>query len=246
MVTIGIVVAMSMEAKPLLRLIGKYRTGWLGERRAYFFEAGLASFVLVVSGMGIEPARRATRSLIEAESPRLIISFGIAGAVGEGLAIGDILAGDCSGVWENGSLGPAYPFAPVSEAVHRAASGAAESRGAHYRRGTVVTVRGIQSTPLDLHGAAVVEMETAGVAQAAGARGIPLVSFRSVSDSPEAPIPFSMSGGDEFSIKPFALLGAILRNPRIIPALLRLMRNSGLAARNLAEVVMAVIHHPEL
>jgi nucleoside phosphorylase len=246
MVTIGIVVALSMEAKPLLRIIGSYRTGWLGERRAYFFEAGLSSCVLVVSGMGIEPARRATCSLMEAENPRLIVSFGIAGAVGEGLAIGDILAGDCCRVWENGSLGPVSALATVSEAVHRAASAAAESRGAHYHRGTIVTVRGIQSTPLDLHGAAVVEMETAGVAQAAGARGIPLVSFRSVSDSPEAPIPFSMSGGEEFSIKPLVLLGAILRNPRIIPALFRLMRNSGAAARNLAEVVMAVIHHPEL
>jgi adenosylhomocysteine nucleosidase len=246
MATIGIVAAMSMEAKPLLRLIGKYRTGRLGNRRAYFFEAGLAPCVLVVSGMGIEPARNATRSLIESESPRMIVSFGIAGAVGKDLAIGDIFAGERSRIWENGSLRSAIALAPVSEAVYRAASAAAESRGARYHRGTIVTVRGIQTIPLVLPGAAVVEMETAGVAHAASARGIPVVSIRAVSDTPEEPIPFAMSGGEEFSIKPFALLGAILRNPRIIPALLRLMKNSSLAARNLAEVVRAILNHPEL
>jgi nucleoside phosphorylase len=246
MATIGIVVAMQMEAKPLLRLVGRYRKGLLGERRAFFFDTRFSSCVLVVSGMGIEPARNATCALIEAENPRMIVSFGIAGAVGEGLAIGDILAGECYRIWEEGSLGPAHALAQLPETIHGAASSAAEARGAHYHRGTIVTVRDIQTIPLVLPGAAVGEMETAGVARAASARGIPAVSIRAASDTPEEPIPFAMSGGEEFSIKPFVLLGAILRNPRIIPALLRLARNSGLAARNLAEVVWAILNHSEL
>lgn len=237
---------MSMEARPLLQLVGRHRAGWLGNLRTWFFEAGPYQCVLVRSGMGLEPARKAVRSLIEAERPHLLVSFGIAGALGEGLAVGDIVAEERCRMWENGSLGPAYTLASLSEAVHEAASCAAEACGAHYFRGTVVTVRGIQSIPVVPEGATVVEMETAGIAQEAAERGIPLVSFRAVSDSPLEPIPFEMGGGDEFHIRPFVLLGAILRDPRIIRPLLRLKRNSERAARNLAEAVNAVISLSEL
>ena len=246
MVTIGIVVAMPMEARPLLRLIGSHRAGRLGTFRTCAFEAGPFRCVLVLSGMGLRPATKAARSLMEAENPHVIVSFGIPGALGEGLAVGDIVAGEQCRMWENGSLSDAYPLASLPEAVHHAASCAAEARGVHYLRGTVVTVRGIQSIPLALEEAAVVEMETAGVAQAAAERGIPLVSIRAVSNTPEEPILFEMGGGEEFHIKPFVLLGAILRDPPIIRPLLRLKRNSELAARNLAEVVNAVIRLSEL
>jgi len=196
--------------------------------------------------MGLEAARKATRAIIETVSPQVIVSFGIAGALGEGLAIGDILAGEHCRIWDNGRLGPAHALPPLPEAAYRTAASAAEARNARCLRGTVITVRGIQSIPAIPDGAAVVEMETAAIAQVAAERGIPFVSIRAVSDSPEESIPFTMDGGEEFAIKPFVLLGAILHDPRIIRALLRLNRNSNLAARNLAEVVKAVISHSEL
>ncbi|MGA2479106.1 MAG: phosphorylase, partial [Spirochaetia bacterium] len=88
-----------------------------------------------------------------------------------------------------------------------------------------------------------VEMETFGIAQVAVERGIPLHSLRSISDSPEEPIPFTMGGGEDFHLKPLTLLGAVLRNPRIIGPLLRLKNNSAKAAGNLAAVVFAILAH---
>ncbi len=252
-ITIGLVVAMRMEARPLLRLVGGQEAERIGRLRAWAFHAGPCRCVLVLSGMGIEPARKAARALIESANPNVIVSFGIAGALGGGLAIGDILLGERCRLRENGRLGPALELTTLAGAVHRAASKEAEARNARCRRGAVITVRGIHITasgnfsmPVAPDGAAVVEMETAGVAEVAAERGIPLISIRAVSDSPEEPIPFAMGGGEEFHIRPFTLLGAVLRDPRIIGALLRLKRNSKLAARNLAEVVKAVIDLQEV
>jgi adenosylhomocysteine nucleosidase len=235
---------MRTEARPLLKLVGRYGTGRIDGLRTFVFSAGPHRCILVLSGMGLEPARKAARSLMAAESPQAILSFGIAGAIGGGIEVGDIVAGESCRMREKGNLGDSYPMALLSDAVHEAASAAAERRGARYFRGTVVTTRGLQSIHVALEGTAVVEMETAAIAQAAAERGIPLISFRAVSDSPAEPIPFVMPGGDEFHIKPFVLLGAILRNPKIIGPLLRMMRNSQRAAANLAEVVHAVLGLP--
>ena len=154
------------------------------------------------------------------------------------------MAGESCRAWEDGNLGDSYPMAPLSDTVHQTARTAAEARGARYFRGTVVTVHGLQSVQVALEGAAVVEMETAAIAQATVERGIPLISIRAVSDSPAEPIPFVMPGGDEFHIKPLVLLGAVLRSPKIVRSLLRMRRNSQRAATNLAEVVHAVLGLP--
>ena len=164
---------------------------------------------MVLSGMGLEPARKAAHALVEAESPRAIVSFGIAGALGEGLAIGDIVTGERSRMWENGRLGEPCRLAAISADAQQAISAAAQAVGARCLSGTIVTVRGIQAVPEILHETAVVEMETFGIAQVALERGIPLHSLRSISDSPEEPIPFTMDGGEDFHLKPLTLLGAV-------------------------------------
>ncbi len=237
----AIVVAMRMEEKALLKLIGRHHAGRLGRLRTWSFEAGPCQCVLVRSGMGMEPARKATRALAESVRPGLLVSFGIAGAVGEGIAVGDIVAGERCCAWENRRLGPAFPLARLSETAQQAATRAAEACGARFFRGTILTVRGIHPAPPAPGETAVVEMETAAIAEEAAARGIPLVSLRAVSDTPREPIPFEMNGGEEFHVQPLVLLGAILRDPRNIRRLLRLKRNSGRAARNLAQTVNAVL-----
>jgi nucleoside phosphorylase len=241
MPVIGLIVAMRAEAGPLLKLVGARAGNRLGGRPSWRFQAGAHDCVMILSGMGREPARKAAEILAETESPRLIVSFGIAGALGKGFAIGDVVEGECCRAWEDGRLGNALPLSPLSEAARQAVSAAAGARGARYSRGTVLTVRGLQKVTASVEGPAVLEMETVPIAQAAAARGIPLVSLRSISDSPEQPIPFAMHGDEEFHLRPLVLLGAILRGPSIIRALLRLRRNGHQAARNLAEAVFAAL-----
>jgi adenosylhomocysteine nucleosidase len=239
--TVGIIAAMRSEARPLLRLLRDHGPVRRGGRGLYTFQAGATRCILVVSGMGWEPARRATASLLEFERPEAILSFGIAGAVGDQLAIGDVVAGECSRALCDGRLEPPRPLGRIPEPVHAVAAGAAAARGARYCRATVVTVRGLHPVDLPRDETAVVEMETAAIAAESAARGIPLLSFRAVSDSSRAPVPFEMSGGDEFRLRPLALLGAIVRRPRILGPLFRLARNSAGAARTLAAVVFAVL-----
>jgi adenosylhomocysteine nucleosidase len=241
MIKVGIIVAMPGEARPLLALVGNPGAQRRAGRKTWRFQAGKARCVMVLSGMGREPARQAALALLQAESPQAMVSFGIAGALGEGLAIGDIVEGECCRMWENGALGQPCALAALPEEARRAAAAAAESLAARFLRGTIVTVRGLQTVPAIPGVTSVVEMETLAVAQAAAEQGIPLHSLRSISDSPKEPIPFTMSGGDDFHLQPLALLGAILRNPRIISLLFRLKDNSAKAARNLAEVVHAAL-----
>jgi adenosylhomocysteine nucleosidase len=241
MTNIAIIVALQGEAKPLLKLVGSSTAGRLGRRKTWHFQTGACRCVMILSGMGLEPARRAARALMGAESPQGMMSFGIAGALGQGLSIGDIVAGEQCRMWENGQLGRAFPLAALSEAAQQAAFAAAAALDARCARGTVVTVRGIQSIPAVPGAVSVVEMETFAIAQVAAERGIPLFSIRSISDSPDEPIPFTMGGGEDFHLQPFTLLGAIIRKPRIIRPLLRLKHNSARAARNLAEVVFAAL-----
>jgi purine-nucleoside phosphorylase len=196
--------------------------------------------------MGLEPARKAARRLIEAESPRLLLSFGLAGALGSGLEVGDVVAGERCLMWENGSIGPAYPLASLPVAVHMSAAGATEACGAHYFRGTIMSVRVLQSIEAVSEEVTVVEMETVGIAQAAAEHRVPLASVRVVSDSPQEPIPFTACAEESTCTTLFLLLRQILRNPRILKQLLRLRRNSARAARNLAEAVNAILRHSEL
>ena len=70
--------------------------------------------MLVTSGMGVRRAAEATRALIEAVHPACLISFGIAGAVGEELQIGDVIASTVTCSLEKGQLSPLQPLAELS------------------------------------------------------------------------------------------------------------------------------------
>ncbi len=188
------------------------------------------------------------RALAAAERPRLIVSFGIAGALGPlRMRVGDIFLGEHCRTWESGAFGSRADLAVLPDNLRDAVSSAAEQCGARCRRGTVVTVLGgLQPVPAPPDGDAVVDMETCAVVQAAAEQGIPVLSLRAISDLPEAPVPFSMAGGEEFRVKPLVLLAAILRRPRILRSLFRLKGNAALASRNLAAVMTAVTGLPSL
>lgn len=241
MATIGLICAMRMEAGPLLRLAGPHRPMRIGEHRAWELVTGRHRCVLVVCGMGLEHARKAARSLIGAERPELLLSFGIAGAMGDTLGIGDIVVGERSAMWEKGRAGTVHPLARLSKAAHAAAAGAAARRGVQCLSGTILTVRGIQPLDAAFDGTAVVEMETAAIAEAAAESSTPLVSLRAVSDTPDEPIPFTVKDGQRLS--PILVLGMLFRNLRRVGALLRLARNSVRAARILGDAVWAAVNH---
>lgn len=92
----------------------------------------------------------------------------------------------------------------------------------------------------------ILEMETAGIARVAAEMGLPLVSVRSISDGPQAPIPFNLEAvlDEEANFRVGAMLRIVLRNPRIIFQSQKLMQNSEKAADHAARAVIAMLSQP--
>jgi len=92
----------------------------------------------------------------------------------------------------------------------------------------------------------ILEMETAGIAEVAARMGIPLVSIRSVSDGPQAPIPFDLEAviDEEYNLRIGRMLMMVLRNPRIVFQSRRIMLNSRRAADHAARAVVAALSQP--
>lgn len=248
METIGLVAAMSLESQALLRRIKGWNHTAHGQFRGACFQLMDRDCVLVTSGMGIKRAMDATRALLEATSPQLLVSFGIAGAVSADLQIGDVVAARNSYLMEKGLPGKYRPLASLSEAAWEAAAQALRSEGAQLVPGTVLTTRGAQvvlEQPKEM-AHPVLEMETAGIAQIAAEAGIPLLSLRSISDGPRSPIPFDLEAvmDDDYNFRIGKLIKAVLRHPEIIIQSRKMMHNSRKAADHAALALLAVLNQP--
>jgi adenosylhomocysteine nucleosidase len=89
----------------------------------------------------------------------------------------------------------------------------------------------------------ILEMETAGIAQVAAEKGIPLLSLRAISDGPRAPLPFDLSKmmDEDANLQAGRLLKEILLNPRIVFQAKRLMGNVRVASDNAAVALVAAL-----
>lgn len=248
METIGMIAAMSLESKALLRFIGKWERTAIGTFRGYHFRLSDRDCFLVESGVGIRRARDAARALLKATSPQFLVSFGVAGAVKNDLNIGDVVIASQSCLLDKGNPVQFQRLADLSAAAWQAASQAMGSRKARLFSGTAITTRGSQVVQLQPETMAfpVLEMETAGIARVAAERGIPLVSLRAVSDRPQAPIPFDLElvTDEESNLQISKIIGMVLHHPDIILHYTQLMRNVRSAAENAATSLVAALSQP--
>jgi len=251
--TIGIIAAMSQESEALLRLIELRDRSNLGPYRCYRFRLLHRDCWLLTSGMGLQRAAQATRALIDAASPQLLVSVGVAGAVNADLEIGDVVAsGNCCLLDKEGLPGPFQPLARLSEAAWQAAELALQPGRAGLYRGTAVTTRGaqfVQQQPGQQPGKLtnpVLEMETAGIAGVAAEKEIPLLSLRAISDGPRAPIPFNLETmlDEQDNLRTREILKVILGHPRMLSQLVRMGRNTHQAADNAALALFAALSQP--
>jgi adenosylhomocysteine nucleosidase len=246
--TIGIVAAMSQERDALLRTIDGWEHLSLGPYRCPRFRLLNRDCLLITSGMGINRAAQATRALIDAFHPKLLVSVGVAGAVHANLDIGDVVVSRNACLLEKGRPGLFQPLALPSEAAWQAAGEALKPRRAQLYFGTAVTTHGsqlIQPQPAELTNP-VLEMETYGIAQVAAELGIPLLSLRAISDGPRAPIPFDLEVmmDEQDNLRMGKMLKTILGHPQMLPQLLQMGRNTTMAAQNAAIALVAILSQP--
>jgi adenosylhomocysteine nucleosidase len=242
---IGLIAAIPLERDALLRCIKRWNRISLGSFHCICFEVSGHTCLLVTSGMGVRRASKATRNLCAAFTPRVLISFGIAGAVEADVRVGDVVAAEAYCRLEDGVPEVCSSLAIWPAAVREAAGQALSVRDARLLAGTAVTTNGSQVTMNQLENMLhpILEMETAGIAMVAAEKGIPLYSIRAISDGPQAPIPFNLGEmmDEDANLNVNRLLKTIVRQPRILSQGRRMMQNSRIAANNAAAALLAVL-----
>lgn len=91
---IGVVMALGLEARPLVRRLERVRSYRGGP---FTFRGGQLlgqRVVIAESGPGATLARRATQALIDAHRPRWVLSAGFAGSISPAVRLGDIIVAE--------------------------------------------------------------------------------------------------------------------------------------------------------
>lgn len=189
----------------------------------YLSRAGMD---ILITGMGRENAERSLHSHLKLRVPQLVLSCGFAGGLNPYLSVGTVVfAGD-----EDAGLTPALLRAgacPVKfYCAERVASTVEEKR------------RLWEET-----GADAVEMESQIIRAICRAHGIPSATIRAISDAAHEnlPLDFNLFMTAEQRIHYGKLILNLVMSPRRISGVLRLQRQTQLAARRLAAVLSELI-----
>ena len=181
---------------------------------------------LLITGIGRENAERTLHRAIKRQPPQLVLTCGFAGGLNPFLAAGTVVfSAD-----EDAGLSPALLAAgacPVRfHFSHRVATTAAEKQSLW-----------------EATGADAVEMESEIIRAICRAHEIPSATVRVISDAAHETLPldFNVFMTADQTLNYGRLILAILGSPRKIPAILRLQRQTQMAAKNLARVLSAVI-----
>jgi adenosylhomocysteine nucleosidase len=234
---VRILVTFAVEAEfSSWRKSRKFVAGKRGNVPFYTAEVGVAKVDVVLTGMGPENARRAVETVLSPEHAACI-SSGFAGALNADYGVADVLVagavrqpGDAETIASDAAL--------VESALH--ANGAVEVK-------SFVSVESVVETPqekanLARFGAAV-EMESYAILAVARGRKVPAVAIRAISDRFDQKLPMDFSGTvDQCGhVLKGKLARQIASNPSRIPALIRLGKQSQLAASRLAEFLESYI-----
>jgi adenosylhomocysteine nucleosidase len=217
---IAVVAALEREVRPLVK--NWHVVPSEGDRVSNFFENG--SVVVVCGGIGMQAARRAAETVIARYAPALIYSAGFAGALRPELKVGDVLrpskvvnVTDGSSVSLDGGDGVLVTFAAIANPEQK--KKLAES-----------------------YAAQAVDMEAAGVAKAAEARGLRFAAIKVISDEVDFVFPSMerfVGATGEFSEWKLAMFAAM--RPWLWPRLAQLMGSSARASRVLCDALAKIV-----
>ncbi len=203
-----------MTALPLL-------DGWLavcGLKR----EAQLWGGRAVVGGGQADRLDGLIEAAITEARPRGLVSFGLAGALAADLEVGDALI-----------AGAVVTDRERWDCDHAASAALASALALPIVDlfGSDRVVAGLEAKrALNRLGAAV-DMESQVAARAAARHGLPLVVLRVISDAADHILPPAALAGfrEDGGIDVLAVMAALARDPRQLPDLMRMGRNSGVA-----------------
>lgn len=221
---LGLVAAFRWEVLPLLRGQKNIRRRDRGHIQLLLHGRPA---VLAIAGAGAENALRATRELLRSVPVAGVISVGFAGGLQEALQTGDLLLAE--EVIEEGT-GRRFVCQPGLLRIEGGSAGILLSAGAVVNSVEAKRVLGSR------WGAVAVDMESAGVAQAAAEWGVPFGALKSITDDSRQSlaIDFQRCRSDDGGLSAWKILRESLVTPHGLRELWRLAGSSRRAAENLA------------
>jgi adenosylhomocysteine nucleosidase len=173
---------------------------------------------VLITGMGARNAERAISEALRQFRPARVFTCGFAGALNPDLTIGEVV---CSHEQPVTGAKPVMMFCASRVAITVAEKSALRAQT----------------------GADVVEMESAVITRVCRTAGVECVTLRAISDTAheDLPLDFNVLMTTDEKLSPLKLTLAILKAPQKIPALMRLGKNSALAAERLAEVLARAV-----
>ncbi|HEY0550741.1 MAG TPA: hypothetical protein VGF13_14140 [Verrucomicrobiae bacterium] len=179
----------------------------------------------LLTGMGAPNAERAVRDALKTVQPRRVFTCGFAGALNPALQIGDVV------------------FAKVSPGIAQRLQSAGAKQVVFACAERVMITAAEKCALRAQTDADVVEMESAIIERVCREAGVECVTLRAISDTAHEnlPLDFNALMTSDQKLDPAKLALKILRRPQKIPPLLRLGKNSSIAAENLGKVLVAVI-----
>ncbi len=212
---------------------------------------GNTRIALAASGIGMRrAAASAQRAFDLIYDIDLVIITGVAGALADHLAIGDLVLADRLLTRESDGA-PAAPSIEVAQHHVARVSPALDAARINYARGPILTVRYPLATATEKRfagqhsGAIAVDMETAVIASEAAARGIPFVAMRTIMDTVEHDLAGARLADENGKVRPLKAAAMLARNPAAVAGVIRLVRNLRKAADAMAVAVEAVTRRLE-
>jgi adenosylhomocysteine nucleosidase len=184
--------------------------------------AGNPRLRLLRTGIGRRNARKSVEAELARARPGLVLTCGFAGALGPERAIGDVL------------------FESSDPSLSQKLVQAGAKPGKFVCADRVATTAAEKQALRSETGADAVEMESEAIHAVCRERGIPCATVRVISDiaSEDLPLDFNRLAKPDQSLDYGKLFRAIARSPGKIGGLLRLQKQTRLAAEKLAAVLM--------
>lgn len=192
-------------------------TGLRGEAACVAAAPGI---VVLCAGPGPSRAAAAARRLLD-EGATILVSFGVAGALARIVQPGDLLLPEAV-VLADGSRLPVA--ADLRRALEERLQGVRLHGGVVAASDRPVLAAAAKKALRDRTGAMAVDMESHAVGRVAAQGRVPFLVLRAAADAADTDVPdLALAGmAEDGSVRPWPVIRGLARQPRQLPALLRL------------------------
>jgi adenosylhomocysteine nucleosidase len=247
MIRVVVLAAIPQESRPLLRLLGPSRKLAGQPFPTWLQRSSHVELLVMESGMGAERAWRAARHALSGSNIDLLVSIGFAGSLWPGFRLGQVVwSRELSAYAEGAGAPSSVGFRPGPTLGLTAFCRAHEVQPARFLtvdrpRSKAEMAGRFAAQPT------VVEMEGTPVAAAAHGRHVPFLGLRAITDEWTQDIDWDVDSVMDRAGRLSALkvVRAVLRRPSLLRSMLRLRSSSGVAGRNLAATLIALVQLPE-